>query len=152
MSLNEWDQVDSVEISTQELDAKVALMSKQWEEYEEAKKLATESRERYDKTEKEILGMLKAAKKTKYHVDGLGTVSVRNRYVVRVPKGLTEKEALFNYIKEKQGYESFMGMVSVNHMTLNSWVNAEKEANPLVEIPGIEAPTHEESLAFRQSK
>jgi len=41
-------------------------------------------------------------------------------------------------------------MVGINHMTLNSWANQGFEENPLVDIPGLAAPTAETILNFRK--
>lgn len=149
MSLNEWDALDKVEISTALLDEKIKKMRELRLEYEEKKAAATEAHDAYERAETEVMALLKSAKKSSYIVEGLGTVSIRNRYVVRVPKDLSSKQRLYNYIRDKHGSEELLALTSINHQTLNAFVNAEKENNPLVEIPGLDAPTHEESLAFR---
>jgi len=151
-NLAEWDAIDAIEVSTTELDNLARDMREQWAEYETAKKAASELLVKYEQTESRMLSLLKAAKKSKWQVDGLGTAYIINKYVVRVPKDAASKTALFNYIKEHHGPESLMGMVSINHQTLNGFVNKEKENNPEVQIPGLEAPTHMESLGFRSGK
>jgi hypothetical protein len=149
MSINEWDELEKVEISTQLLDEKIIAMRKLRADYEEKKAIATEAHELYERAETEVMALLKAAKKSSYIVENYGTVSIRNRYVVRVPKDITSKQRLYDYIRERHGSEELLALTTINHQTLNAFVNAEKEQNPLQEIPGLDGPTHEESLAFR---
>lgn len=152
MSLDEWDKVGAASVSTQALDDLVKLMQEQWAQYEEAKKAASELLATYEESEKKLVALLKSANKTKWQVDGLGTAYIINKLVVRTPKDNSAKQSLFNYIKETHGPEALMGMVSINHQTLNGFYNKEKEARPDVNIPGLEAPTHMESLGFRSGK
>jgi len=148
-SLSEWDELDKVEISTALLDEKIKNMRELRLIYEEKKAISTEAHEEYERAEAEVLALLKAAKKSSYIVEGLGTVQIRNRYVIRVPKDNASKQRLYNYIRDKHGSEELLALTSINHQTLNAFINAEKEQNPLVAIPGLDSPTHEESLAFR---
>jgi hypothetical protein len=150
-SLSEWDELEKTEVSTAELDARIKHMRELRLDYEVKKAIATEAHDAYEKAEKDVMALLKAAKKSSYIVEGLGTVQIRNRYVVRVPKDNASKQRLFDYIRQRHGGEELLALTSINHQTLNAFVNAEKEANPLQDIPGLEAPTHEESLAFRSA-
>lgn len=152
MDLEAWDAVDTKEISLEEMDAKIKALQEKWAEVEAIKAKASEARAQYDDQERRVLELLKAAKKSKYSVDGLGTVYISNRYITRVPKGLAEKQALFNWIKEQKGPDTLMGMVSINHQTLNSFLNKEYEEKPGTTVPGVEAPTHEETLGFRAER
>lgn len=148
---NEWGE-QTTSISTAELDYKIKSVRALRLHYEDLKKVANEALEAFERAELEVLSLLKAAGKSKYHVDGLGTVSIRNKYVVRTPKGLEEKRLFFEYIEKKHGPETLMGLQGINFQTLNAFVNAEIEADPLVTIPGLEPPTHQEILTFHSSK
>ena len=150
--LSEWDAVDVKEISLEEMDAMVKELQEHWKAVEEIKAIAKDVRDKYDAYEKKVLEALKNSKKSKYQVDGLGTVYISNRYVTRVPKDLTAKEKLFNWIKATKGGETLLAMVSINHQTLNSFLNQEYEVNPGCIVPGVEAPTHEETLGFRAER
>lgn len=152
MSLEEWNEIGAEEVSTAELDSLARLMNDQWSEVEKAKKAAEVVRAAYDDTEAKLMELLKKAKKTKYVVEGLGTLSIVTKFMVRTPKSSEEKQSLFNFIKENKGPEVLMGLVSINSQTLNAFVNEEKKNNPLVEIPGLEAPTARESLSFRSER
>jgi len=152
INLDEWDEAGAQEVSTKELDELVVNMQETYADYEKEKKIATETRLAYEELQKKVLEMLKKAGKTKWNVDGLGTVSIRGRYQYTTPKGLTSKGALFEYIKQKHGPDALMGLLSIHSGTLNSFANEEKEREPLVEIPGLDPPTHRESLSFRKGK
>jgi len=151
--LDSWDEATPViEVSTQELDALVQRMDTLWDESEKVKKLASEARAAYDEVEARVLAMLKAAGKKSYIVDGLGTVSITNKYMITTPKGIEEKKRLFAYINKEHGEEGLYGLLTINSQTLNSFVNAELDRKPEVQIPGLDAPTHRESLSFRAKK
>lgn len=150
--LEQWDAVDAEDISTQALDEATNAMLELWNTYEVKKKLASEALAEYEEAETVLMDLLKRAKKSKYFIDGVGTVSIRNQFVVRTPKTPEEKTALFNFIRDNKGPEALIGLVSINHQTLQAFVNSEKETNPEVIIPGLEAPTLRESLQFRASK
>lgn len=151
-NLDQWNEVAAEEVSTAQLDELAKLMNEQWNEVEKAKKAAEAVRETYDQTESRLLELLKKAGKTKYVVEGLGTLSISTKFMVRTPKTPEEKQALFNFIRESKGPEVLMGLVSINSNTLNSFVNEEKKVNPLVSIPGLEAPTARETLSFRSER
>lgn len=150
--VNAWNDPRTEEVSTFTMDAAVKTMQATRENYEALKKVASDAHARVEEAEMKLLGLLKKSGKSKYHVDGLGTVSIRNKYIVRTPKGLTEKQAFFEWVGKKYDQNTLLGILSVNHQTLNSFVNSEKEKDPQVDIPGLEAPVHEEILAFRSGK
>lgn len=148
----EYQRLSAKAVSTEELDALVRQLDSTWAEVERTKKIAAEARAVYDEVELKVLELLKQAKKTKYPVDGLGTVSITSRFQVRTPKSIEDKSALFKYISEHHGQDGLLGLLSINSQTLNSFVKQEKETNPLVEIPGLEAPTIVEGLSFRAER
>lgn len=72
---------------------------------------------------------------------------------VKNPQTPEEKEKFYNYLKEKNIFEN---MVSVNHMSLNSWYKEEIEAakaagNFDFKIPGLGEPTIFEDISFRKA-
>lgn len=155
-NLEAWEAATpKAEISTAVLDEKIQKMQEQWAEVERTKKIASEARELYDQMESEVMGLLKAAGKSKYYVEGLGTAYIVNRYVVKTPKTIEAKKQFFKYLREK-GEDVLFGMATVNHQTLNGFYNAEIKAATEAgkglgfKIPGLEEPTHEESLGFRK--
>jgi uncharacterized small protein (DUF1192 family) len=151
-SVNNWDELEKEEISLTEMNELVARMTREWEEVERIDAEKKKAREIYDRTEALVLEMLKKSGGTKYHVEGLGTVSITRRFSLKVPKEIPQKLALFSWIKENKGVEALNGMVSINSQTLNAFFKVEKENNPELILPGVELPTLEESLAFRAER
>jgi len=147
-----WDEIGAEEIPTTTFDKAVDKMLKLWEVVEDKKEAATIAREEYDKAEAEVMDLLKRAKKTKYYVEGVGTTSIVHKYTIKTPKSTTDKQQLFEWIRGTQGPENLLGLLSINSQTLNAFVNAEKEKNPLVEIPGLEPPVLQEQLRFTKQR
>lgn len=153
-TLEQWEGVEAPAlISTEELDRAIVTMRELRKHYEDKKKESNEAHAIYKESEDKVLGLLKAAKKSKYVVDGVGTAYTINRYVVTTPKTPEAKTQLFDYIKSKHGGETLLGMVSINHQTLNSFYNSEAEEyaakGEMFILPGIAEPTNEESVGFR---
>jgi len=151
-SLEEWAEGGSVDVTA--LDNLVKEMKAAEAEYDEAKKVSTEKLRKYEEIEKKVIDTLVACGKSKWFVDGMGTAYLINKYVVKTPKTNEEKKALFDYINNKYGSDTLIAKLSINHNTLNSFVNEERDLlakeGKLAKIPGIEDPTHETYLGFRK--
>ena len=117
--------------------------------HKEAKEAAAKIYKDLEEAEKEVLNALKASGKNKYELEGVGLVYIAHKTTYTTPKTNEDKTKLFNYIKDKHGPDALMSLVSINHQSLNSWANKETENDPLLEIPGLEAPTAAEILNFR---
>lgn len=118
--------------------------------YEDKKAEATLAHNELEEAEKVLKNLLKASGKTKYEAEGIGLAYIVTKETFPTPKTNQQKTELFNYIKGKYGPDTLMSLVGVNHNTLNSWAKKELEADPLVEIPGLDQPTSEEILHFRK--
>ena len=136
------------EITTEEIDLSVAKMASLKSAYEEAKRLSNDAHAHLEVAKAEVLTLLQKAGKSKYHVDGLGTVSVVGKAKVRVPKDPSDKKAMLDYFASK-GEEVFNQTVTVNYNSLNSWYNQELEQDPLFRMPGVESPKPEFQISFR---
>ncbi len=152
VDLESWNQEAAEEVSTKELDDLVIQMQADWDAFEVQNDKAKELRAVYDTTEAKLLELIKRAGKTKWNAEGIGTAYVINKYAITTPKTGSAKEKLFAYIKERHGPETLLGLLSINSQTLNSFVNKELENNPLENIPGLDPPTHRESLGFRKER
>jgi hypothetical protein len=152
MDINQWDQVGpqaEATISLEAMDQLVIDYRKARDAYDAAKKVSSELSAKADEAEEKVLAALKSAKRSKYEVDGVGLVFIREVEQYTTPKTILAKTALFNYIKEKHGPDALMGLVSINSQTLNSWANREAEEG-VMQIPGLEAPTVREGLNLRR--
>tara|TARA_R100000234_G_C4915066_1_gene141588 strand:- start:159 stop:578 length:420 start_codon:yes stop_codon:yes gene_type:complete len=139
-------------MTLKDLDALVKQMRDEYEKYSECRAQAAIHDRVCKRLKIEILDVLNENGKSKYHVDGLGMVSVKNNYKVTVPKNPEDKLKMLEYFKNF-GENIYADNVSVNYQRLNSWYNAEvEEQGPDFQIPGVGAPVIEQSISFRSSK
>lgn len=159
---DEWSEAMATEtLDLKEMDQMVAQNKDLWDDYEGKKKVASEAFKLAEASDHKILTALKNAGKSKYFVDGFGTVSIIQKSTVRVPGTIEQKRKLFAYLNE-QGEDVFMSLATINSQTLNSWYNEALEAECArvkadggalnFSIPGIEEPTMRESLRFLKAK
>lgn len=150
--MEEWmpQQGESITVTVEQLDESVARMRQLRKAYDDKKSEATLAHNELEESEKILKNLLKASGKSKYEAEGIGLAYIVTKETFPTPKTNQQKTALFNYIKEKHGADALMSLVGVNHNTLNSWAKKELEADPLVEIPGLDQPTSEEILHFRK--
>ncbi len=129
-----------------------------WEEHEyikEEDRILKERKAKFEKNKAAFEVLLKQYDMTKAVTDK-GTIRVEQRYSYKTPKENTDKVQLFNYIKEKYGKDTLMGMTGINSQTLNSW--AKKEVQSALEdgvtllIPGLESPSVSNQVKFIKSK
>ena len=121
--------------------------------YDARKKAASEAHQELEDCEHKILEFLTAAKLDKFSAPELGTTYIINRFTVRVPKTIEEKRALFDYIQKQHGDDALMAMLSINSNSLNAFHKEElerKKEDPLWSLPGVEEPTHQQTLGFRK--
>lgn len=151
-SLDDWNEVGAKAIDVATFDALVVRYKEQREIYEATKKAATVEYLKVQEMENQILALLKDSKKSKYFVDGIGTVYKIDKYVVRTPKELQQLRDLYDYVAKNHGQDAADQMFTVNHQTLNSFYNKEAEASedPAFKLPGVESPTLEQSLGLRK--
>ena len=151
MDAAQWglEQAPEDTITLQEMDALVKEYADIRMRYEEAKAISNNFYAELGAMEAKIIQALSVNGKTKYDVDGLGSISVVQSESYKVPKDVDAKKKLFNYIKEKHGAEVLMTMTSIHSATLNSWANQEAEAG-VMQIPGLDQPTVTESIRFRR--
>lgn len=148
----EWQDSNQEESTTTltGMDEMIIELRRRRTEYENAKAVSTEKHNALEEQENLVLNALRSNGRTKYQVDGAGTVYIIEKEVYRTPKTLAEKQQLYKYIQEKYGVETLTSMLSINSQTLNSWANKESEAG-VMSIPGLEAPTMQESIGMRKN-
>lgn len=147
-----WGQEPQAQVDLATLDKMVEDYRIARADYDTAKEAASKLYAVSEEKEKLLLDTLMAAGKSKYFVDGLGTVSVVNKYSFTTPKSPEEKEALFQYIRNKYGYETLIGYQSVNSQTLNSFAKKEMEEDATLQIPGLKEPTHSQEIRWTKVK
>lgn len=157
VNVSEWydEEVQSVDLAT--LDKMVAEMRELQDVYDAKKKESTEAHNKLAEKKAELVRTLQEAGKSKYFVDGLGTVSVVEKMTVRVPKDIESKRSLFNWIREAHGTEVMLDKLSIHSQTLNSFYNAEAEAalragHADFKMPGVEEPVAEYNIRFTKPR
>ena len=83
-----------------------------------------------------MLKLLAETGKTKYSVDGLGTASVVLKKNTRVPKDFDSKKSMIDFF-HAMGEDAYYSFVSVNSMTLNSFINEQTQSDPDFKVPGV---------------
>jgi hypothetical protein len=81
-----------------------------------------------------------------FTVEGVGRISVVNKFNVRVPKDPEDRKKMLDYFRGK-GDESDM-LLTVHSQTLRSLYNEEREHDPNFTIPGVDEPTLDQNLSF----
>lgn len=158
MDVQNWDEEaekDAEPIDISKMDSICEKMYLARKVYEEKKAASNEAHKEFEVLRKDVLSALKASKKTKWQVDGIGSFSIRNTYSVKMPKDLQAKRDFIGYLQEEKGMVAFLEMFTVNHNTLKSFYNEEAEVNqkdPQWSMPGISQPTHEENIAMTKER
>jgi hypothetical protein len=136
-------------ITTEDLDAAVGKLTELEKIYDEKKKAYVEADAAYETHRRYLLGLLQATGKSKYHVDGLGTISLAIKTTVTVPKDPVSKKAMIEYF-QSLGPELFRSYITVNSQTLNSYVNEQCQIDPDFIMPGAGPKTEKPELRFRR--
>lgn len=142
-------------LTLEELDGLVKTYVAARQAYDAQRAISNEREKEKYKAEQDLLSALKAADKKTYRVEGVGSISRREKFAVRVPNG-DQKRAFLEYL-QKRGEDVFYNLVTVNYNTLNGFYASEMEAAeaegvfPFV-IPGLEDPILTEGITFREEK
>lgn len=151
------EAVEDKGITTQDLDKLVDVMARAKSDYESKKAISDEAYHYFQQVKGSLVGMLQAANKSKYSVDGIGTVSVTEKLKVRTPKDFDSKEKFFAWLKDRHGKEGFLSYLGINYQSLQKLYNDEfaqavdEGHGSEFSIPGIETPEAEVGLSFRKS-
>lgn len=141
------------EITVKELDdltSEIFTLKVQKDEIEEK---LTELNKTLQAKEKQVIEAMKELKLETFKGTG-GTLTPYDKVSYAVPKAPEDRDAFFNYLKEKQVFE---GMVTVHHATLNAFVGQEYSAakergDIFFSVPGLGAPTITTILSKTKAK
>lgn len=135
---------DLTRVSVKELQGQIELSFSLRKEYERMKKDSDKAYAQFQAASNRAANMLETLGLEKFHTPS-GTFTYSYQETYRVPKSPEQRQAFFNYLKDKGVYDE---MVSVNSQTLNSFAKTEEknaldEGNFDFQIPGIDksAPT-----------
>lgn len=150
---NDWNE-PKVAVSVPELKKQISDMREAYEIYEDAKDLSNEAYKKFKEKEVEVVRVLETAGLNKFNIPGLGTASLRRTYRVTCPRDLSDKRALFDYVRQAHGEDFLDTFRSINSASLNKFYNEETaaaEENGLdLKIPGLEDPIENVSISFRK--
>lgn len=149
-NLNEWDEAGKKTTSTTELHDLVRELKTQRTRYDDAKAHSNEEYRALGEIENRVVRVLMDSRLSNAKVEGVGTVSIVNKFVIQTPKTIETKRALYTYIEQKYGKDVADSKFGINSQTLTSFFNEEIEVSkdPAFVLPGIESPTIEQSLRF----
>ena len=142
-------------ITIAELDEQVKQTVLKRAEYDKKKEESNKACREYQQEVDKLLQMMESCDKKSYKLDGVATVTRKEKYVVSTPKSTRDKRAFFEWLKNKYDEESMWSYTSVNSNTLNSLYNQlREEAEELgedLEISGLELPTTRVTLSIRKN-
>lgn len=153
MSIADWNEESSEEMSVQDMDALIADMKAKKAAYKdqdaEAKKLYAD----YSEAEAKVIAMLEKTNRDVF-ISGDGTrVSLSYAMSVQTPKTVDEKIAFFNWLRENKGKEVADAYMTVNSNSLNSLYNELTEEwarkGEVLSVPGLSEPVARKKLSVR---
>lgn len=148
--LDQWNAVaeaNAAPIDVAQLDALVVEYKAAKDDYDAKKKISNEADAKCEELRAKVLATLKAANKTKYHVDGIGTAQIVRVFSVNMPKDLEGKRQLFRHLQERNIALEYL---TVNYASLNGYFNTEREKDPAFKLPGVAEPTTQERVDLRK--
>ena len=156
--LDEFNKVEEenakASLNLEEMDEAVKLMARLKADYEAKKQESNKAETEYKNQRFKVLELLETAKKTKYYVDGIGTVSTVEKLSVSTPKGLEDKKKLLEWLQSK-GEDFYLTYATVNHQSLNGLYTLMMDQAALegetVTIPGVDLPTSMKDIRFRKA-
>lgn len=148
---NPWQQGLPNTYTTEFLDEEVKKLVELEVIYNEKKKIYKEADDAYENQRTRLLNILTESGKSKYHVDGVGTISMAIKSSVQVPKTPEDKEKMLEYFASL-GKDLWLAYVTVNSQTLNSYINQQREEDMNFKIPGLADPKETAELRFRKGK
>ena len=148
---NPWQSGLPNTYTTQFLDEEVKKLLELEADMEAKKKVYKEADDQYEGQRTRLLNILMESGKSKYHVEGIGTISMAIKQQVSVPKNPADKKIMLEYF-ETLGPELYNAYVTVNHMTLNSFLKEQLELDPSFVIPGVGEKKETPELRFRKGK
>lgn len=163
-NLSQWDQAVSEvsKITTSELDALARAYADARAKYEEAKAVSSKLHAESEEAERLVIEAMAQSGKTKYFVEGVGTLSFVERLSFSTPKTEQDKQAFARFLEARGGKSLFWNSFGINHNTLQAFCKQEYETwkqnaqttggSVTFSIPGIEAPVATQTLRLTKER
>ena len=149
--LEDWNEpVATTPATLEAMDALIAEYVAARDDYDRKKEESNKANAVKDELKDKVIAALKANGRSKYDAPELGLVYISSKEVYPTPKTTEDKAQLFTYIQAKYGPQALLGLQSIHSATLTAWANKEAESG-VMKIPGLEAPTMQETLNYRRS-
>lgn len=164
IGIDQWQEESAKgsSITVEELDELCRQYKKTRDEYDAAKEVSDRAYAERERLQGKVVEAMELAGKSKYVVEGVGTLYFNDKMSVRIPKNIEAKKELFKFLLDKYGPTVYWDKVSIHSATLNSFYNEElaafNEASKAGNVtgdfkfPGVEAPTAMRSLGLRSEK
>ena len=145
----QWQDLE--EVSTKEFDDAVKALAEATMDYDQVDNLLKEASEKKEQARALVLSLMEKSGKTKYQLDGYGTVSISRKYSVATPKDNDSKAEMLKYFRGL-GPDAYLSYVSINSATLNGYLNEQKEKDPSFTIPGVGEPNLIQTIRFTKER
>ncbi len=151
-TLSDWDNLEVEDIKLEDLDNLILQYQQVRADHGVVKSEAALLWEQEQKPEGLIVSTLIKAKKSKYYMDEIGTISIKDNYSVATPKTIEDKKLLLEYIKKTYNEEMCFDRLSFNSRSLTSFVKEEyrialEDGNADFKIPGLSEPSINQTLS-----
>jgi hypothetical protein len=144
---------DLSNVTMTELDAIVKELEVKRKIYSEKKGEASAANDEVEAIEGKIMAILEAHNKTKYSVDGVGTVYTVDKFQVSFPKDPDKADKLREYCLNN----GLGSMLTINHNSLNSLYKSKKEELEIEGkldfsnvLDGVDEPKVYKTISFRK--
>lgn len=148
--MDDWGQQDST-ITTEEIDHAIELMAKFRDEYDKAKRISNEHHATFESQKSKVVDLLTRSGKTKYIHEAVGTVSLKVKKTLRIPKDAAGRKACFDHLNLELG-EAYSNKFPPNASSLNAYFKEQVENNPDYQIPGVGGYNETVELSLRRKK
>lgn len=153
MEQNEMELENKNSLTVSEVENLCAAIAAQREVIADISSTRKEAEKKLDELELKMLAVLEQMGKTSYQ-SNVGTVYISPRTAVKMPASPEDREAFFNYLREKGIFES---MITVHSQTLNSYYKeafeeAVQNGDDGFHIPGLGEPVLSQSIGLRKTK
>lgn len=143
-------------VSVEKLQAIVREAKAARVDYDDKYKISSAAYKVYRELELIVLEALQETGLTKFHVKGLGTAFIITKLKAKYPKLTEDKIKVMAWIEKKHGSDVLNSFLTIHAQSFASFYNGElkaaSEKGEFLKMPGIEAPTKQETIGFRKDK
>lgn len=136
-------------ITVEEMNNHAKIIREKEAEYDAAKKISTDLYKELERLEGQMGKMLLDLGQNTFETP-YGKMILTERVSFKVPAGEENRKLLFDYLKERDLFDSF---ITVPYNTLNAWAKeelAQAEDKVTFRIPGLELPTISRAASLRK--